>query len=186
MHIFWLLRWGLMEENGGHWRALGNMKHVARAKNAAVKAAAAPSYLGQHLRGVDHGRVILPVEWRSDAFPKDFMVIEWPLMKHEYLLVLPPARWEVLQKNLEGLSLTDEQAAAVERRIGASTSLKSLDSYGRLPLPEQAVTGLGIESEAMLVGRMNKFEIWSPSRCADKLAGPDTQLATEALQSIKI
>ncbi len=167
---------------GDFW---GNMKRAAKTNTEAVDAVA-PPYLGQHLRGVDHGRVILPVEWRSDASPKDFMVIEWPLMKHEYLLVLPPARWEILQKNLEGLSLTDEQAAAVERRIGASTSLKSLDSYGRLPLPEHAVTGLGIESEAMLVGRMNKFEIWSPSRCAAKLADRDARLVGEALQSIKI
>ena len=103
------------------------------------------------------------------------MVIVWPVTTREYLLVLPPSRWEVLARNLQGLSLTDERAALVERLIGSSTSMGSLDKYGRLPLPEDAAKAMGIENEAMLVGRMNKFEVWSPARFAATLANPDAQ-----------
>jgi MraZ protein len=143
-------------------------------------------YLGQHLRGVDHGRIILPTEWRTPGSPREFMVTVWPVMAREYLLVLPPSRWEVIQRNLEGLSLTDEQAATVERLISSSTFKRSLDSYGRLPLPEEPARMLGIEDEAMLVGRMNKFEVWNPARFAAVLANPDTQRIAEAIKSIKI
>ncbi|HSA11011.1 MAG TPA: hypothetical protein P5205_11640 [Candidatus Paceibacterota bacterium] len=143
-------------------------------------------YLGQHLRGVDHGRVILPVEWRPSGSSRDLMVLVWPLARSQYLLVLPPSRWEVLLRNLEGLSLTDEQVATVERLLGSSTFARSLDSYGRLPLPEEAARGLGIESEALLVGRMNKFEIWSPARYAATLANPDALQIAEALKAINI
>jgi MraZ protein len=143
-------------------------------------------YLGQHLRGVDRGRVILPVEWRGEDAPKDFKVIVWPVTTRDYLLVLPPARWEMIQRNLEGLSLADEQAAMVERLISSSTSLGSVDRYGRLGLPEEAAKKLGIEKEAMLVGRLNKFEVWSPSRFAEALARPTDQLIADALKSIKL
>ena len=157
------------------------------AKNKAAAVGSGPSsYLGQHLRGVDNGRVILPVDWRPSRSAKDFMVLVWPVTTREYLLVLPPSRWEVIQKNLEGLSLTDDQAAIVERLISSSTSIRSVDSYGRLPLPEEAAKNLGIESEAMLVGRLNKFEVWSPSRYAATLANPDAQLIANALKFIKI
>lgn len=161
------------------------MRQAARTKPPAPSAVA-PNYLDEHLRGLDHGRVILPAEWRLDAFAKEFMVIEWPLMKHEFLLALTPARWEFLQKKIEDLPLTDEQAATVQRLIGASTSRRSLDSYGRLPLPENALAGLGIESEAMLVGRLSKFEIWSPSRYAAKKAAPEVQSLAEVVQSIRV
>jgi division/cell wall cluster transcriptional repressor MraZ len=161
------------------------MTKAAKASKAAVISAVAP-YLGQHLRGVDNCRVILPVEWRPGGGRTDFMVMLWPVTTPEYLLVLPPSRWEVLQKNLEGLSLTDDQAATVERLIGANTSVRSMDSYGRLPLPEDAARKLGIETEAMLVGRMNKFEIWGPTRYAATLAKPDAQQIADALKSIKI
>jgi MraZ protein len=161
------------------------MAKPAKINSAAVSKTPAP-YLGQHHRGVDHGRVILPVEWRGEGSPRDLMVIVWPITSREYLLVLPPSRWEVLQKNLEELSLTDEQAATVERLIGSSTTMRSLDSYGRLPLPEDSAKNLGIESEAMLIGRMNKFEVWSPSRYSATLGNPDAQQIAEALKSIKI
>jgi MraZ protein len=114
------------------------------------------------------------------------MLLLWPVTTREYLLVLPPSRWDVIQENLENLSLTDDQAAMVERLISSSTFMRSVDSYGRLPLPEEAARSVGIESEAMLVGRLNKFEVWNPSRFAATLANPDAQLIANALKSIKI
>jgi division/cell wall cluster transcriptional repressor MraZ len=156
-------------------------------KTGAAAVGNGPSpYLGQHRRGVDNGRVILPVDWRPDRSPRDFMVLPWPVTTPEYLLALPPARWEVLQKNLENLSLADDSGAMVERLISSRTFVRSLDGYGRLPLPEESAKSLGIESEAMLVGRLNKFEIWSPSRYAATLANTDAQLIANALKSIKI
>jgi MraZ protein len=162
------------------------MSRPAKTRAAVVAEQPSPSpYLGQHLRVVDNGRVILPVEWRRSA--KEFIVLLWPLLAPEYLLVLSPSRWEVMQSNLESLSLTDDDAATVERLIGASSSSRAVDSYGRLPLPEEAIRGLGIEGEAMLIGRLNKFELWNPARYAAKLATPVTQaVVANALRSIKI
>jgi MraZ protein len=143
-------------------------------------------YLGQHLRGVDRARVILPTEWRSEASPKEFIVIKWPIDKPEYLLVLPPARWELLLKNLEALSLGDEQAAVLERHIGANAFKKQVDTYGRLPLPEAQAKAVGIDNDAMLIGRMNKFEIWQPAKFNETLAKPDMQRIADAIRSIKL
>ena len=114
------------------------------------------------------------------------MVLVWPVTTRQYLLVLPPSRWEVIQRNLENLSLTDEQAAVVERLIGSSTFIKSVDSYGRLPLPEEVLTRIGIEREAVLVGRVSKFEIWSPARYAATQANTDAELVSNALKFVKI
>ena len=161
------------------------MARHAKSKAAAV-VSTAPRFMGRHLRGVDNGRVILPAEWRPDGSAREFMVMVWPVTTREYLLVLPPSRWEVLAKNLEGLSLTNEQAALVERLIGSSTFMKSVDNYGRLPLPEEEARGMGIEGEAMLVGRMNKFEVWSPARSTATLANPDAQVIADALTSMNI
>jgi len=161
------------------------MEKPAKSTAAMVENGPSP-YLGLHRRGVDNSRVILPVDWRADGFPKDFMVLPWPVITPECLLVLPPSRWELLQKNLENLSLADDSGAMVERLISSSTSRRSLDSYGRLPLPEEAAKSLGLQSEAMLVGRLNKFEVWNPARFAATLAKPDVQVIANALKSIKI
>lgn len=144
------------------------------------------TYLGQHLRGVDRARVILPTEWRSKASPKEFIVISWPIDKPEYLLVLPPARWEMLLRNLEGLSLGDEQAALLERHIGANAFKKQVDTYGRLPLPEAQAKAVGIANDAMLIGRMTKFEVWNPAKFSETLTKPDMQRVADAIRSIKL
>jgi MraZ protein len=174
--------WGVLVEIGVTWKIM--------AKREIVRTVPVPkgvmAYLGQHLRGVDHGRIILPAEWRPKGAPAQFMILVWPVTAPEYLLVLPPSRWEVMRRNLEELSLADQQAALVERLIGSSTCMRALDNYGRLPLPEEASRKLGIESEAILVGRMNKFEVWSPARFAATLANPDTRQIAEAIRSIKI
>lgn len=171
-----------MEEVGFIW---GKMANEKRQRAAAASTGNVP-YLGQHLRTLDAGRIILPSEWRPAGSARDFMVIMWPVTTREYFLVLPPARWEVLQRNLAELSLADDQAATIERLIGSSTFKRSLDGYGRLPLPEEASRAMGIENEATLVGRMNKFEVWNSARLAGALAKPGPQSIESALKSIKI
>src|SRR5690242_16763386 len=91
-------------------------------------------YLGKHPRGVDKSRrVMLPAEWRSEGAPSVFTVILWPAKKPEYLLVLPPKRWQQMLENLGNSSLTNDSAAAAERFISSNSYTKALDGYGRLP-----------------------------------------------------
>jgi MraZ protein len=145
------------------------------------------SYLGQHLRGVDRGRrIILPPEWRSEGASTKLVVVKWPLVLPEYLLVLTDARWETLRQSLAGLPLSDDHAPLLERLISSRTSNRQIDSYGRLPLPEDPEKQLGIETEAILLGRIDKFEIWNPERLTKTLAKLDAQAVADALKAIKI
>ena len=176
---------------GGKWGHLvfsGDSPFMARGRK--VKAVAADNekvdYLGQHVRGLDAGRVILPLEWRPVGSPRDFMIILWPPTKNEYLLVLPPSRWEILRKNLAEHSLGDDLAALVGRAISSGTFKRSLDSYGRLPLPEEASKAVEIEKDAMLVGSMNKFEIWNPGSFQATLTKANPEEIQQAIKSFKI
>lgn len=152
-----------------------------------LKAAEAFLYLGKHPRGVDEShRVLLPSEWRQSGWPKDFTVLLWPVKDPEYLLVLPPPRWQLLQKNIGNRSLMDEDGAKVERFISINSYPRSLDSYGRLPIPDEAAKDAGISDEAILVGRMDKFEIWSPDRLRANSAKAETQNAFENLKNLNL
>lgn len=52
--------------------------------------------------------------------------------------------------------------ATLERLIGTSSFLVSLDPRGRLALPEEFARQTKIQLEALLVGRLDRFEIWDP------------------------
>ncbi len=130
-----------------------------------------PSFHGNYRHGIDDSRrVMIPAKWR----PKDpslvFTVLAWPLNGEEFLLVLPPERWRVMLDKLKTKSLHDPRVATLERVIGATSAPLTLDKVGRFCLPENLAKLVGIEKEAEFVGRLDKFEIWSPARYATSVA----------------
>jgi division/cell wall cluster transcriptional repressor MraZ len=137
-----------------------------------------PTYIGEHPRVVDAShRLLLPIEWRPKGAPTHFYVLRWPIASPECLLVLPPDRWAMFLKKFEELALSPDDSAEAERQLGANMFACTLDQFGRLPLPEPAASGVGITNAAILIGRLQKFEIWNPERRQKTLDQPDTSIS---------
>jgi DNA-binding transcriptional regulator/RsmH inhibitor MraZ len=115
----------------------------------------------------------------------EFHVILWPIQTKEYLLVLPPERWQLLLERLKGNSINNRGLAAYEREIARSSAVLELDKVGRFCLPENLAEQAGINGEAFFVGRLNKFEIWNPKR-AKAAAAADVALVNEIAGSIEL
>jgi transcriptional regulator MraZ len=146
-----------------------------------------PSFHGVSRHAVDDSRrVMIPVKWR----PKDpavvFTVLAWPLDGEEYLLVLPPERWRVMLNKLKENSLHDPEVAVLERVIGFNSAPLTLDRVGRFALPENLAKLVGIEKEAEFVGRLDKFEIWSPKRLEKAMAQDNKSLAAKVAARINL
>jgi MraZ protein len=143
-------------------------------------------YTGQFRYGVDDSRrVMLPAKWRPADGRVRFVGILWPVAVEDYLLVLPPERWLAMLENLRKQSLSNERVAAFERVLGTTSVALEPDRFGRLCLPEDFAKKLGIEKEAEFIGRVDKFEIWTPSKfAASQLA--DKQAAAELANTITI
>ena len=143
-------------------------------------------YTGRFLHGIDGSRrVMVPSKWRPKSGKAELTILPWPIGQQQYLLVLPPTRWSVLLERLNEMSLSDEEAAVVERVIGGSSAHLKLDKVGRLCLPENLAKLAGIQQEAILVGRLNKFEIWSPDRFEDVNRGSEV-LAAAAIKNLSL
>jgi len=119
-------------------------------------------FSSRHLRTIDKGRMSLPPEWRKEGCPTEFALLPWPLWGPKYLLVLPPARWQEMRRNIVPESLSDEQGMELQRLVHAEVVHRTLDDYGRLPLPEEAIGRFGLQQQALLIGMDDKFEIWPP------------------------
>jgi|SRR5947209_17970559 len=143
-----------------------------------------PIFHGDFSYGVDDSRrVMIPARWR----PKDpkvvFTAVLWPINGEEFLLVLPPERWKQVLEALRPKSLNDKRVATLERVIGATSAPLLLDKVGRFCLPDHLAGPAGIDKEAQFVGRLEKFEIWSPERY--KVARPeDKAMAAQVAEEI--
>ncbi len=143
-------------------------------------------YTGQFKHGVDESRrVMVPAKWRPKNGRIQFVVILWPVAVEDYLLVLPPDRWQALLENLKKQSLSNEKVAALERVLGSTSASLELDKFGRLGLPDTFAKQVGIEKEASLIGRFDKFEIWNPAKC-EAAGTADKQTAAEIVNQITL
>ena len=143
-------------------------------------------YSGRFRHGIDGSRrVMVPSKWRPKSGKTELAILPWPLGEQQFLLVLPPTRWDMLLERLNEMSLSDDQAAVVERVIGGSSAHLTLDKAGRLCLPEELAAVAGLRKEALLVGRLNKFEIWEPDRFAANNKGNEA-VAAAAIKNLNL
>ena len=141
-------------------------------------------YNGRYPHGVDEKRrVQIPSAWRSNGGSKiEFTLILWPKSKDgPCLRVLPPKELEQLMNDLDAMPNDDPKKEVLKRVIGRSSVQVTLDKAGRICLPEEMARAAGITDEAVLVGLLDRFEIWSPER-HKKVEVTDGVLAHEAFK----
>ena len=76
---------------------------------------------------------------------------------------------------------SDPNKPVLKRVIGSGSVQVPLDRTGRICIPEEMAKAAGITDEAVLVGLLDRFEIWSPER-HEKVQAADTVLAQEAFK----
>lgn len=137
--------------------------------------------------GVDEKRrVQVPAKWRPTKPDMEFILILWPngAQADACLLVLPPPEMEVLAQKIKAMPFfADPNASALRRLLGSKSARVALDKGGRICLPEAMAKAVNIEKEAVLVGLVDRFEIWNPDRYATASA-VDAALLPEAFKLI--
>jgi MraZ protein len=144
-------------------------------------------YHGRFRHGIDGSRrLMIPAKWRPTDKSLVLRAILWPMSVNDYILVLPPCQWrERILDKIKTNRLSDERAAVLERVIGETSAPLELDKVGRFCLPDNLADPAGLEKEAVLVGRVDKFEIWSSKRF-DATHSYNAGLAAEYAKEIGI
>jgi len=135
-------------------------------------------YNSIYRHGVDEKRrVQIPAKWRP-ARPEVLTLVLWPkaTMPEACLLVLPPLEWEALVQKLKAMPYADPSAEALRGLLGKKSDRVTLDKGGRICLPEAMAKSAIIDKEAMLVGLVDRFEIWNPERYLAASAVDDEML----------
>ena len=142
-----------------------------------------PIYYNSCFRhGVDEKRrVQVPARWRPEG-EIELTLIVWPKSSEgPCLRVLPPAQMAALMRDLEAMANSDPNKVVLKRFIGSESIQVPVDKAGRICIPEEMARAAGITNEAMLVGLLDRFEIWSPERYT-RVKAADAILAQEAFK----
>jgi transcriptional regulator MraZ len=143
-------------------------------------------YHSRFRHGVDDKRrVQIPAKWRPLEPEAELVLIPWRTgtQLNSHLLVLPPREMDALAEKIRAMSFSDANAAALRRLIGGNSASVTLDKAGRICIPAEIADAVAIKTEAVLVGLVDRFEIWSPERY-DAASAVDAALLPEAFKLI--
>jgi MraZ protein len=86
-----------------------------------------------------------------------------------------------LMNDIQSMPNSDPNKGILKRFIGSGSEQVALDKTGRICLPEEMAREAGITDQAVLVGLLDRFEIWSPERY-EKVRAADAVMAQEAFK----
>ncbi|CAG9425534.1 division/cell wall cluster transcriptional repressor MraZ [Providencia sp. PROV188] len=107
------------------------------------------------------GRLTVPTRYRGmlSEESKGQMVCTIDLHQPCLLLYTLP-EWEIIEEKLSKLSTMNPAERRVQRLLLGHASECQIDNAGRLLLASTLRQHAGLTKEVMLVGQINKFEIW--------------------------
>lgn len=146
-----------------------------------------PTYYNALYRhGVDEKRrVQIPAKWRPAKPEIEFTLILWPKAKEgPCLRVLPPKEMAELMRDIDAMPNGDPNKVVLKRFIGAESVQVAVDKSGRICLPEEMARAAGIKDQAVLVGLLDRFEIWNPNRF-EAVKASDAVMAHEAFKMME-
>lgn len=145
-------------------------------------------YLSEYEFGVDKKRRLqIPAKWRpadgGEGF--EFFLLRW--QPHSVtpvcLLVLPPPAFQKLTDKVSELRFSDPKAEVLRRSLTRAADVVALDSAGRICLPKALADAARIQKKALLVGMLDRFQIWSPEHY-ESVRAEDEANTTAALALI--
>ena len=128
-----------------------------------VKALKRTVFVGTFRHSVDEkNRVAIPAKWRAAAKgSQEFYVLPLP---NNHLFVLPETAMDKMMERADDISIGEYERRDVLRLITGDAHGTPCDKQGRIVLTEELLKHAEIADEAVLVGVLKGFEIWSPAR----------------------
>ena len=118
-------------------------------------------FKGEYNHTVDaKGRLIVPAKFR-ESLGEIFVVTKG---LDGCLFVYPNEEWENIENKFRELPLTTKDARKFSRFFFAGAADCEVDKQGRILIPSVLREFAGIGKDAVLVGVLNRVEIWSKER----------------------
>jgi MraZ protein len=105
------------------------------------------------------GRLPVPAVFRRTLDQGSGMVVT---LLDQCLAVYPAAQWARLETQLHALPAFSKQVKALTRLLLSRATDCEVDVQGRILLPPALREAVGLGRDAVVVGVLNRFEIWSP------------------------
>ncbi|QIQ20963.1 division/cell wall cluster transcriptional repressor MraZ [Zophobihabitans entericus] len=126
------------------------------------------------------GRLAIPTRYREALTNGLVCTVD---LYQPCLLLYPLAEWEVIEQKLATLSSMNPVERRIQRLLLGHATECQMDNAGRILIAGTLRQHANLDKSIMLVGQLNKFELWDETRWQQQIA-QDIALAPEDLHQL--
>jgi len=129
------------------------------------------SFKGSYEYSIDSkGRINIPAKLRKYVSPdaNDTFVVTRGFER--CLFIYPLDEWNALEQTVRRLSPSDPKHRFFERTLLQWATESQLDNQARVTIPRELQQFAGIESAVLIIGVLERIEVWNPQVYADYLS----------------
>jgi MraZ protein len=125
-------------------------------------------FLGSFQHQLDEkGRLSLPAPFRREATDQRFVLVQaYP----PALALYPETEWLEVEERMQTM-MRDSGARMWVLSVMSNAVEVAPDAQGRILIPASLRSAAELEGQALLVGAINKVEIWNPSKFEEAVRG---------------
>ena len=133
-------------------------------------------FFGRYEHSLDSkGRVILPAKFRAPFAEGGYLT----KYNERCLALWTPEDFENQMEAMETTQELGREERNLARLWAAGTSEVDVDRQGRMPIPQHLRDYARLEGDVLVVGSMNRVELWSPAEWDRKVQLVERQLTGE-------
>jgi len=127
-------------------------------------------YLGSFEHRIDEkDRLSLPAQFRRESGEQTLVLVH---VFPESLTLYPEASWAQVEGRLREMMRLQPAARAYVLRVTANAVEVVPDKQGRILVPQRLQDAVGITGPTLVVGAIDRIELWNPERFAAATAEP--------------
>jgi MraZ protein len=127
-------------------------------------------YLGSFEHRIDEkDRLSLPAQFRRESGEQTLVLVH---VFPESLTLYPEHTWQQVEQRLREMMRLQPAARAYVLRVTANAVEVVLDKQGRILVPQRLQDAVGITGPTLVVGAIDRIELWNPERFAAATAEP--------------
>lgn len=127
-------------------------------------------YLGSFQHQIDDkGRLSLPAHFRREAAEEPLVLVH---VFADSLTLYPQRTWVDVEARLREMLRLNPQARPFVLRVTANAVEVVPDKQGRILVPARLQEAVGIRGATLVVGAIDRIELWDPDRFASATAEP--------------
>ena len=121
------------------------------------------TFTGEYQYSLDSkGRVNIPAKFRQSLSKENQNTFVATRGQDPCVWIYPLTEWKKIEDDLRSLSSVSSVHRTFIRQIARSATPSTCDKQGRITLSPSLISYANLDKEALIIGMINKIEIWNP------------------------